>query len=129
MITMANTTRALPQTSPQTSPPVTCVFVQNRYDVEEDLKYDFDPILLKQIRAPPGMLGFSIDTPDDGPPVINNVKSTSILVNHLKVGDRIILVDGIDVRDYTAMQVSRIIHEHREQRCRKIMIHRSEFEV
>lgn len=72
-----------------------------------DEKYEVD--------VPPGKLGMVIDTPSGGVPVVHAIKADSILADQVKVGDRLISVDGEDVTTLTAVQVSRLISSKSQQ--------------
>lgn len=61
--------------------------------------------------APPGKLGVVIDTPDSGAPVVYNIKENCPIADQLRVGDKVVAVDGEDVRSMTAIKVSRLISE------------------
>ena len=60
-----------------------------------------------------------------GPPLVHNVRETSVLKNELQVGDRIIALDDEDVRTMTANQVSKMISRKKEQATRKLSILRT----
>lgn len=62
-----------------------------------------------EVQVPPGKLGMVIDTPNGGVPVVHAIKPESVLANKVKVGDRLISVDGEDVTTMTAVQVSKLI--------------------
>jgi hypothetical protein len=68
---------------------------------EPDEKFEID--------VPPGKLGMVIDTPHGGIPVVHAIKSESILADRVRVGDRLVAVDGEDVTAMTAVQVSKLI--------------------
>lgn len=78
-----------------------------------------------EIHAPPGKLGMSIDTPEDGDPIVHAIKECSIIADKLKVGDRIIAVDDEVVRDYTALQISKILSRKSANATRKITVIRN----
>ena len=59
--------------------------------------------------APAGKLGMVIDTPNGGIPVVHAIKDTSVLIDQVRVGDRLLSVDGEDCTVMTAMQVSKLI--------------------
>eukprot|EP00531_Pseudo-nitzschia_arenysensis_P000438 CAMPEP_0116124074 /NCGR_PEP_ID=MMETSP0329-20121206/5092_1 /TAXON_ID=697910 /ORGANISM="Pseudo-nitzschia arenysensis, Strain B593" /LENGTH=1027 /DNA_ID=CAMNT_0003618041 /DNA_START=170 /DNA_END=3253 /DNA_ORIENTATION=- len=59
--------------------------------------------------APAGKLGMVIDTPNGGIPVVHAIKDTSVLIDQVRVGDRLLSVDGEDCTGMTAMQVSKLI--------------------
>jgi hypothetical protein len=75
-------------------------------DVSLEIQYGSERF---EIRVPPGKLGMVIDTPNGGVPMVHAIKADSALSSQVKVGDRLIFVDGDDVTFMTAMQVSRLI--------------------
>lgn len=63
-----------------------------------------------EVEAPPGKLGISIDTPEDGSdPIIHDVKEFSSIADQMEVGDRLIAIDGEDVRYCTAVKIAKLI--------------------
>ena len=72
--------------------------------------------------APPGKLGVVIDTPDDGAPVVHAVKDTSVVVDKVKVGDKLVAVDDEDVRTLTAIKVSKLISRKSANPSRKLTV-------
>jgi len=77
------------------------------------------------IFAPPGKLGVVIDTPDDGAPVVHAVKETSVVVDKVMVGDKLMAVDDEDVRTLTAIKVSKLISRKSANPSRKLTILRT----
>ena len=75
-----------------------------------------------QIFAPPGKLGVVIDTPDDGAPVVHAVKETSVVVDKVKVGDKLVAVDDEGVRTLTAIKVSKLISRKSANPSRKLTL-------
>jgi C-terminal processing protease CtpA/Prc len=75
--------------------------------------------------APAGKLGMVIDTPNGGVPVVHAIKDTSVLVDRVRVGDRLLSVDGEDCTAMTAMQVSKLISLKSEKPARVLMFARS----
>ena len=73
---------------------------------EEQFK---DPEERLDVVAPAGKLGMVIDTPNGGIPVVHAIKDTSVLIDDVRVGDRLLSVDGEDCTVMTAMQVSKLI--------------------
>lgn len=82
---------------------------------------------LMEIDAPAGKLGVVIDTPDDGAPVVHAVKDSSVIANQICVGDKLIAVDGEDVRSMTAIKVSKLISKKSNNPSRKLTIIRTTF--
>ena len=68
-----------------------------------------DPEERFDVVAPAGKLGMVIDTPNGGIPVVHAIKDTSVLIDSVRVGDRLLSVDGEDCIGMTAMQVSKLI--------------------
>ena len=62
-----------------------------------------------EVRAPPGMLGMVIDTPNGGVPVVRAIKPDSVLTDRVVIGDRLISVDHQDVTSMSALEVSNLI--------------------
>lgn len=62
-----------------------------------------------EVVAPPGQLGLILQSSKDGRPSVHKVKATSVLNHVVKVGDRVLSVDGEEVMEYNANRVSRII--------------------
>jgi hypothetical protein len=68
------------------------------------------------VEVPPGKLGMIIDAPvANEPPVVHTIKPESILVATVQAGDLLLAVDGRDVTQYTAVQVSQLISAQSDQ--------------
>ena len=66
--------------------------------------------------APAGLLGLILETSiEDGRPMVYSIKPSSSLAHILKVGDRLIAVDGTDVSRIRASDVSRMIAEKKDK--------------
>ena len=91
-----------------------------------DRVYDDTCELLIDVYAPAGKLGVVIDTPNDGAPVIHAIKESSPIANQIHVGDKLVAVDDEDVRDMTAMRVSKLISKKGNNPSRKLTIIRHE---
>jgi len=61
------------------------------------------------VEAPPGKLGVVIDTPDGSGPTVHAIKETSVLADHILIGDLLISVDDEDTTMMTAVEVSKLI--------------------
>ena len=61
------------------------------------------------VEAPPGKLGIVIDKPNGHLPVVHAIKDTSVLADQIRIGDKLLAVDGIDTANMTAMRVSQLI--------------------
>lgn len=79
---------------------------------------------LGDIYAPPGKLGVVIDKPDDVL-VIHAVQETSVIVDKLLVGDRLVAVDDEDVRSMDAIEVSTLIGRKSGNPTRKLSVLRT----
>lgn len=77
------------------------------------------------VDAPPGMLGLVLESSADGVPTVHAIKSTSPLVTQVKVGDRLLSVDGDDVTVMLASDVSRLIAAKRDFPIRRFVFTRS----
>jgi hypothetical protein len=80
---------------------------------------------LLDIYAPAGKLGVVIDTPNDGPPIVHAVKDTSPIADKVRVGDKLVAVDDEDVRDMTAIKVSKLISKKSTNASRKMTVIRT----
>jgi hypothetical protein len=76
------------------------------------------------IYAPAGTLGVVVDTPDEGAPVVHAIKENSVLIDQVKVGDRLIGVDEIDVRSFTVTQVCKLMNQRCTNPLRKLTLTR-----
>jgi len=96
-------------------------------DTSFNAQYQDKPVKeqIIDIFAPPGKLGVVIDTPDEGAPVVHAIKDSSVIADKLKVGDKLIAVDGEDVRAMTAIKVSKVISRKSGNAARKLTIVRS----
>jgi C-terminal processing protease CtpA/Prc len=81
--------------------------------------------ILVDVFAPPGKLGVVIDTPDDGAPVIHAIKDSSVIVDQIQVGDKLVAVDDQDVRSMSAIKVSKLISRASENPSRKLTVLRT----
>jgi len=61
------------------------------------------------IIAPAGKLGVVIDTPMNGPPIVHAIKETSVLADRVRIGDKLVSVDGEDTTELSAIRVSKLI--------------------
>jgi C-terminal processing protease CtpA/Prc len=84
-----------------------------------------DPEERFDVVAPAGKLGMVIDTPNGGMPVVHAIKDTSVLAEEVRVGDRLLSVDGEDCTGMTAMQVSKLISLKSEKPARVLVFARS----
>lgn len=76
-----------------------------------------------ELVAPPGKLGLVIDTPAGAAtPVVHAVKDTCPLRGSLRVDDALVAVDGVDVRDYSPAEVSRLIGRNSDRARRLTLV-------
>jgi len=59
--------------------------------------------------APAGKLGVVIDTPMNGAPIVHAIKELSVLADRVRIGDKLVSVDGQDTTDLSAIRVSKLI--------------------
>lgn len=79
-----------------------------------------------EIYAPMGKLGIVIDTPmSSSTPIVHAIKDTCPIKNEIYVGDKLVAVDDVDVRDYQAVDVSMLIGNRSNQKRRKLTIIRT----
>lgn len=79
-----------------------------------------------EINAPAGKLGIVIDTPEmSDVPEVHAIKDSCPIRGQVQVGDKLVAVDDIDVREYSATEVSRLISKKSDQTGRKLTIIRS----
>ena len=78
-----------------------------------------------EVFAPAGKLGVVIDTPNNGVPVVYNIKESCPIKDQLQVGDRLIAVDDEDVRNMTAVMVSKLISQKSSNETRKFTVGRT----
>jgi hypothetical protein len=79
--------------------------------------------------APAGKLGVVVDTPDEGAPMVHIVKENSVLIGQVKVGDRLIGVDEIDVQSFTPIKVSKLMSQRSTNSVRKLTFTRGKLDV
>ena len=78
-----------------------------------------------EVFAPAGKLGVVIDTPNNGVPMVHNIKESCPIKDQLQVGDRLIAVDDEDVRNMTAVMVSKLISLKSSNETRKFTVGRA----
>ncbi len=77
------------------------------------------------IYAPAGKLGVVVDTPNEGPPVVHAVKDSSPIFGTIQVGDKLVAVDDDDVREMTAIRVSKLLSRKSDNESRKLTVVRT----
>lgn len=77
-----------------------------------------------EVEAPAGVLGLVLETTVDGIPVVNAIKPNSVLASSVRIGDRLISVDGHDVSVMLASDVSKLIASKKDQDVRKFVFNR-----
>ena len=75
--------------------------------------------------APPGKLGVVIDTPMNGAPMVHAIKETSVLVDRVRIGDKLVSVDGEDTTEMSAIRVSKLISAKAMNAQRRMVFMRS----
>lgn len=66
--------------------------------------------------APPGKLGVVIDNPTNSVPMVHAIRETSVLADRVRIGDRLVAVDGEDTTDMSAIAVSKLISSNMNAR-------------
>lgn len=74
-----------------------------------------------EVHAPAGKLGVVIDTPVGGSPIVHAIKDSSVLAGKVRVGDRLLSVDDIDVTPFSSVEVSRLISSRAHQPSRVLL--------
>jgi hypothetical protein len=92
-------------------------FVQNT--VSSYSKGKKIPVTKFQVQAPAGKLGLVLDTCEDGTPVVDEIVSSSPLAGQVRVGDRLLSLDGQDVTTMIATTVARLIASKKNNRVRQ----------
>lgn len=72
-----------------------------------DRVYGMEEII--EVIAPAGKLGVVIDTPIQGAPIVHALRETSVLADRIRIGDKLISLDGEDISGKSAIQVSKMI--------------------
>jgi hypothetical protein len=93
-----------------------------RDDLTLDEQYASDEQF--EVLVGPGPLGLILATSEEGVPVVNNIKPSSVVIDSVGVGDRLISFDGVDVTDMLAGEVSKLIASKKNARARKLVFMR-----
>ena len=79
-----------------------------------------------EIYAPSGKLGVVIDVPlNSTTPVVHAIKDSCPIRNEIQVGDQLLAVNEEDVRNMSAVEVSRLISRKSGEEVRKLTVLRS----
>jgi hypothetical protein len=79
-----------------------------------------------EVIVPAGPLGIVLETDSKGVSVVQQIKSSSPLEEEVQVGDRLIIVDGMDVTMLGAAGVSHLIRAKKDKPMRKFVFSRPE---
>jgi len=83
-----------------------------------------------EVVAPAGLLGLIIESNlEDGRPTVHNVKPNSVLAHVVQIGDRLLAVDGQDVTQMRAHDVSQLIATKRDQEGRVLSLSRPKKQI
>jgi C-terminal processing protease CtpA/Prc len=77
------------------------------------------------VYAPAGRLGIVLDSPDKEGPIVYVIKENSPLFEAIDVGDRLIAVDEVDVRQMSPTKVSKLIGKRSSNPMRKLTLLRN----
>ena len=94
-------------------------------DVAGESKYDeADPTSEGYVIAfaPAGPLGFALESPDASSMVVHSIKSTSPLVDQVKMGDKLIGVDDVDVRNLSPTRIVNLLATRKTNMWRKLTL-------
>jgi hypothetical protein len=78
-----------------------------------------------EINAPAGKLGVVIDTPLNGVPMVHAIKDSSVLASRIRIGDKLVSVDGEDTTHMSAIKVSKLISSKAMNPRRRMVFMRS----
>lgn len=73
------------------------------------------------VSAPAGTLGLILESSEDGVPVVSGIRSNSVLAGDIKLGDRLLSVDGQDVTVLLTSEVSKLIASKKHQPIRRMV--------
>ena len=94
-------------------------------EIEDDNPGSSSQGLRFTVSVPAGKLGMVIDNTPGSVPEVRALKPDSVLVSRgVLVGDYLEQVDGLDVRDWTCLQVSQMIQNKSGQRTRELVFYR-----
>jgi len=80
-------------------------------------------IIMLQVLVPAGKLGVVVDTPPTGGPAyICEVKDISPILGQVRLEDKILAVDDVDVQRMSAVNVSRLLAKKSKQAQRRITV-------
>ena len=79
-----------------------------------------------QVAAPPGDLGLVLGTSEEGMTIVEEITRFSPLTGQVRVGDRLLALDGRDITMMIAATVSRLIISKEYNRVRQFMLARPE---
>lgn len=88
-----------------------------------DAQYQTDERII-EVDAPAGVLGLVLETNVDGIPIVHAIKPNSVLFGSVRIGDRLLSVDGHDVSVMLASDVSKLIASKKDQAVRKFIFSR-----
>lgn len=77
-----------------------------------------------ELRAPPGMLGIIVESPDQAGPTVHGVKESSPFYGQVSIGDKLIAVDGEDTATMSAIRASKLISYKSNQQVRRLLFKR-----
>jgi hypothetical protein len=106
---------AKPKTTRGTKPSVPAEEASNELEPGESGVSQGDESTEKTVMAPPGNLGIIISNlVKSKGTMVSNVRTTSVLLDKVSPGDRIIAIDGEDVSLLTASELSKIMASKKE---------------
>jgi len=81
------------------------------------------------VSCPAGKLGIIIDASPEGEPMVRAIRADSVLADKVKVGDRLLSIDGEGCSEMTAEQVSKMIAVKSNNSSRQLMFVRHQTDV
>jgi C-terminal processing protease CtpA/Prc len=84
-----------------------------------------DPGECFDVRLPAGKAGVILDEGRDGNPVVHSVKPGSPLFNHIKTGDRLLSIDGVDCTGLSPHEIAKKLQANEHASSRILTFSRS----
>jgi hypothetical protein len=101
-------------------PPASAANEQSSYWTQDD---DIS-VTEFEVRAPAGSLGVALETPGGREPRVHEINSHCPLAGRVRVGDRLVAVDGRNVTSWNATAISRLIASKKHNAVRELIFAR-----
>ena len=77
-----------------------------------------------EVILPAGKAGMVLNSTDDGGPTIHLIKDSCVVAGSVRLGDRLVEVDGQDCTRLTALEASRLLGKKSDQPERRLLFSR-----